>query len=260
MQALSLENIHFGYNSGDEPALDIDTLKIDAGERVALIGPSGAGKSTLLRLIDGRLRNWSGNAAVLGETISSHKTPGRAFSRKIGFVFQEFALVERQTVFENVRNGRLGHLSTVRSVLGRLAPEDYKQILTAIEETGLNEFMHRRADELSGGQRQRVAVARCLAQQPGMILADEPISNLDPVRAREILDLLVKVCELRHATLIITTHQPMLVRTYVDRIVALSEGAVILDEKSSPASAAQVMAVYEQMVDPLADHSKPASA
>ncbi|MEX3009279.1 phosphonate ABC transporter ATP-binding protein [Hoeflea sp. TYP-13] len=259
MQALSLENIHFGYKSGDEPALDIGRLEIGSGERVALIGPSGAGKSTLLKLIDGRLRNWSGKAVVLGETISSRRTPGRTFSRKIGFVFQEFALIERQTVFENVRNGRLGHLSTARSVFGRLTPEDYKQILTAIEETGLQELMHRRADELSGGQRQRVAIARCLAQQPGMILADEPISNLDPVRAREILDLLVKVCELRQATLIITTHQPMLVRTYVDRIIALSEGSVILDEESSPASAAQVMAVYEEMADPLAAHNKPAS-
>ncbi len=260
MQALSLDNIHFGYKTGDDPALDISTLKIDTGERVALIGPSGAGKSTLLRLIDGRLRSWSGDAKVLGQAINSNRMPSRTFSRKIGFVFQEFALVERQTVFENVRNGRLGHLSTMRSIFRRITPEDYRQILTAIEETGLNDVMHRRADELSGGQRQRVAIARCLAQQPSMILADEPISNLDPVRAREILELLVRVCDRRKATLIITTHQPMLVRTYVDRIIALSEGSVILDEESSPASAAQVMSVYEKLSDPLGDQTEPATA
>ena len=260
MQALTLENISFGYKSGDDPALNIGGLTIAAGERVALIGPSGAGKSTLLKLIDGRLKDWSGSAEVLGRSLGGDRAPERSFARRIGFVFQEFALIERQSVFENVRNGRLGHLSTLRSIFGRLLPEDYRQIVTAIEETGLEDVMHRRADELSGGQRQRVAIARCLAQRPDLILADEPISNLDPVRAREILDLLVKICDHRQATLIITTHQPMLVRTYVDRIVALSEGAVILDQESSPDSAAQVMEVYRNLSDPLPVEDRPASA
>jgi phosphonate transport system ATP-binding protein len=243
-QALSLDKIRFSYMPDEGRALNIDGLAIKSGECVALIGPSGAGKSTLLRLIDGRLKHWAGHAEVLGQIIRSNRRPGRAYARNIGFIFQEFALIERQTVFENVRNGRLGHMSTVRSLLGRLNRDDEEHIRVAIAETGLEALTYRRADTLSGGQRQRVAIARCLAQQPGMILADEPISNQDPARARETVKLLTQACRNRQATLIITTHQPKLVRPYVDRIIALSSGSVVLDEDSTPAGTTNIMSVY----------------
>ena len=207
----------------------IPELRIDAGQRVALIGASGAGKSTLLRLLDGRLRGWSGTCEVLGRRLDPMRPPPRSWRRMVGFIFQEFALVQRQDVQQNVLNGRLGRTDPLLSLFGRFTDADKRAVAQAIDDVDMDTFAERRVDRLSGGQRQRVAIARCLAQEPSLVLADEPISSLDPVTAQAILALLRDTTTGRNATLLLTSHQPRLVADYVDRLIAVDRGRVVFD-------------------------------
>lgn len=242
--AILLRDLCFRYGSESRDALSIPQLHIQAGQRVALIGASGAGKSTLLRLIDGRLRGWSGACEVLGQRLDPHRRPSRGWRRRVGFVFQEFALVQRETLRRNVLHGRLGHVDPFLSLLGRFADEDSRAIERAIDDVDMDEFADRRVDRLSGGQRQRVAIARCLAQEPRLILADEPISNLDPLTAKSILSILRDRASERNATLILSSHQPRLVADYVDRFVALDQGRVVFDGPPDGLHDEQLAGIY----------------
>jgi len=227
--AISIRNVENLYPDDDRKTLNLAALDIREGERVALIGASGAGKSTLLRLLDGRLRGWSGEVQVLGHALDPAAPPPRAWRCETGFVFQEFALVEQSTVRDNVRNGRLGRTDPGKSLIGRFTDADNAAVLQAMRDVGIEEFADRRVDRLSGGQRQRVAIARCLAQEPRLLLADEPVSNLDPVTAESILALLRECATKRNAALLVSSHQPRLVSRYVDRFVALDRGRVVFD-------------------------------
>lgn len=226
---IRLSAVRFAYSGRAAPVLDIASLTVDAGERLALIGASGAGKTTLVRLIDGRLSGWSGSAEVLGRALSPRRRPPRAWRADVGFVFQDFGLVDRATVYENVRLGRLGRADPWASLAGRFTAHDEAAVAAAIDDVGLTELSDRRVDRLSGGQRQRVGVARCLAQEPRIMIADEPVSNLDPAAAERILALLDGCARARGATLIVTSHQPKLVAGFVDRIIGLKHGCVAFD-------------------------------
>lgn len=244
VDAVVINDLDFRHPDGDGPALAIPELRIPHGQRVALIGASGAGKSTLLRLLDGRLRGWRGSCAVLGHQLDPARRPPRDWRRSTGFVFQEFALVERETVHRNVRNGRLGYAPPLLSLLGRFGPSDGIAVDRAIEDVGMQDYVERRVDRLSGGQRQRVAIARCLAQEPTLVLADEPISNLDPVTAEDILALLRDGAAARGATLVVSSHQPQLVGRYVDRIVALDGGRIVFDDPPDRLGESRLTDIY----------------
>jgi phosphonate transport system ATP-binding protein len=227
--ALALGNVSHRYPGEDHTVLAVDRLEVGPGERVALIGASGAGKSTLLRLLDGRLRGWSGEVRVLGQALAPDAAPPRRLRCEAGFVFQEFALVEQATVRQNVLNGRLGRTRIFASLIGSFTQEDEDAADRAMRDVGIEAFAGRRVDRLSGGQRQRVAIARCLAQEPRLMLADEPVSNLDPVSAEAVLALLRDCALRRGAALVITSHQPRLVARYVERVVALDHGRIVFD-------------------------------
>jgi phosphonate transport system ATP-binding protein len=227
--AVLLREVRFRYGSDGPLVLAIDRLAIAPGERVAVVGPSGSGKTTLLRLLNGSLPPVSGEARVLGERLVPGRRQRREQRRRIGMIYQDFALVERAGVFDNVLYGRLGHAHPWLSLLGRFAAGDLERAAAAIAEVGLQDAAGQRADALSGGQRQRVAIARVLAQEPALILADEPISNLDPALTEEILALLVAACERRGATLVMSLHQPQLARQYALRVVGLRAGRIVLD-------------------------------
>lgn len=227
--AFAVRDLSYRHAEEDRENLAISALEVGVGERVALIGASGAGKSTLLRLLDGRLRGFRGKVSVLGHPLDPDTAPLRSRRCETGFVFQEFALVEQATVLQNVLNGRLGRTDPWRSLIGRFTEADEDAASQAMDDVGIGDLADRRVDRLSGGQRQRVAIARCLAQDPRLILADEPISNLDPANAATILALLRDCALRRGATLLLSSHQPRLVAAYVDRFVALDRGRIVFD-------------------------------
>ncbi len=245
---IRLSNIKFAYRGHASVVLDIDALAILAGEHIALIGESGAGKTTLLKLIDGRLGGWSGQAEVLGRSLSPRWRPPRRWQADIGFIFQEFGLIDRATVYENVRIGRLGRTSSLLSLAGRFTERDIAVVEAAIADVGLKDLAGERVDRLSGGQRQRVGVARCLAQEPRILLADEPTSNLDPVAGEGILHLLKRCAETREATLVISSHQPKQVTGFVDRVLGLRQGRFALDRRVGALFSADLADLYRSRV------------
>ncbi len=227
---IQLFDVRFSYPGGHSQVLDIDKLTVEPGEQIALIGSTGAGKSTLLKLLDGRLLGWSGRAEVLGRALSPRRPQPRRWQADVGLVFQDFSLIERATVFDNVRIGRLGRTEHRHlSLIGRFTDRDALAVETAIRDVGLEDLAEQRVDRLSGGQRQRVGVARCLAQEPRILLADEPVSNLDPASAETVLCVLKECAASRGATLIISSHQPKMVREFVERVIGLKQGRIVFD-------------------------------
>jgi phosphonate transport system ATP-binding protein len=213
--------------------LSIDQLKIEKGERVAIIGPSGAGKSTLLRAIKGYVKPKRGKAEVMGVDMSwGPRRARREVNKRIGLIYQQFHLAPRLSVLRNVLCGRLGVTPMWRSLTGCFSPEDHQQAWSAICEVGLQDQVHQRADTLSGGEQQRVAVARVIAQRPSLILADEPVSSLDPAWAEDVLKLITEVQSHHDATLVMSLHQPEWAKRFAKRIIALRDGQIMFDGSS----------------------------
>ena len=225
---ISLEYVEVVY--GRQLVLDLESLTIGAGERVAVIGTSGSGKTTLLRTIKGYVRPAAGKVEVLGANwTTAPRRVRRRTGKRIGLIFQQFHLVGRMTVLENVLCGRLGRTRQWASLLGHFSPQDRAVAWQAICEVGLADCVHQRADTLSGGQQQRVGMARVIAQQPDVILADEPVSSLDPALADDVLRLLVTVHRHHGTTLLMVLHQPELARRYSERIIGLRDGRIVFD-------------------------------
>src|SRR5688572_2958741 len=226
---IRLEYIEVAYGK-NRPVLALESLDIARGERVAIIGPSGAGKSTLLRSLKGYVQPRCGKVEVLGVNLTSAGRRERVeVKQRIALIYQQFHLVRRLSVLQNTLCGRLGHTHRWRSLLGWFSSDDTRAAWAAIVEVGLSEKVHQRADTLSGGEQQRVAVARALAQEPDLILADEPVSSLDPAWAADVLELLTKVQSQHQTTLVMTLHQPELARRFAQRIIGLRDGRVACD-------------------------------
>ncbi|MEQ9619630.1 MAG: phosphonate ABC transporter ATP-binding protein [Deltaproteobacteria bacterium] len=226
---IAIRDIKFRYSRDASPVLNIEHLMVEKGQRVAIIGPSGAGKTTLMRLINGFIQPESGEIEILGVRLRPDSKRSRDFRRRIGFVFQNFNLIDRATVFENVLWGRLAYINSLFSMINWFTRRDKEAALKAIEEVNLVKQINQRADTLSGGQLQRVAIARAIAQEPEIILADEPVSNLDPSLTSDIMDLLVAVSENHGVTLLMNLHQVELAQRFADRVVGLRNGEVVYD-------------------------------
>ncbi len=256
-----LAHIVMHYPGQVRPALTIDQLAVNQGERIAVIGPSGGGKTTLLRLLNGTLRPTEGSIEILGERLAKQSRQPRELRRRTGMIFQDFALVERATVLGNVLSGRLGFAHPWLSLFGKFSDEDRRLALEAIAEVELLDKVQQRVDALSGGQRQRVAIARVLAQAPEMILADEPVSNLDPSLTQDVIDLLTAACQRRGAALVMALHQPDLAKTSMDRVIAVRSGEIVFDAPSEALTERARTRIYERGqpgADPAADHRYPA--
>ncbi|MEZ5740112.1 MAG: phosphonate ABC transporter ATP-binding protein [Burkholderiaceae bacterium] len=226
---LSVQGLGKTYATGDI-ALRQVSFEVPAGQVVGLIGPSGAGKSTLIRCIN-RLVEPTAGKVMLGTTdLTSLSRSGlRTARRRIGMIFQEYALVERLTVMENVLSGRLGYVPFWRSFTRRFPLADIEKAFSLLERVGLSDHATKRADALSGGQRQRVGIARALEQDPELLLIDEPTASLDPKTSRQIMRLISEICAESGLPAIINIHDVVLARGFTERIIGLRAGEVVFD-------------------------------
>jgi phosphonate transport system ATP-binding protein len=217
------------YPTGDLALKGVD-LDVPKGQVMALIGPSGAGKSTLIRCVN-RLVEPTGGQIFLGDQEITRLGRGalRRARRRMGMIFQEYALVERLTVMENVLSGRLGYVGFWRSYFRKFPAADVEEAFRLLERVGLDHMVDKRADELSGGQRQRVGICRALIQNPQLLLVDEPTASLDPKTSRQIMRLICELCAERELAAIINIHDVMLAQMFAQRIVGLKAGEVVYD-------------------------------
>ncbi len=206
------------------------TLDVGKGEFLCVIGPSGSGKSTLLRCLN-RLNDPTSGRVLLDGLELTHLGGAtlRAQRRRMAMVFQQFNLVRRSTVLKNVLSGRLSYHSGADSIWPRFSAEDLSIAWRSLDRLEIAEKAGVRADQLSGGQMQRVAIARALAQEPEIILADEPVASLDPETAVVVLDHLRRINEDLGLTVICSIHHLELAKRYAHRIVAMRVGKVVFD-------------------------------
>ena len=241
---LALESVSRSF--GARRALDGVSLTVRRGEMVALIGPSGSGKTTLLRSISG-LTAVEGRVEAFGEVIQDKGRVTEAVRRarrRIGFIFQQFNLAGRLTLFTNAALGSLGRIGFWRGVLGRWPAETQAAAMQALARVGVAEQAGQRAGTLSGGQQQRAAIARALVQQAKVILADEPVASLDPVSARRVMEILRELNRTDGLTVVTTLHQVDYALRYCDRVVALKEGRVAYDGAASGLDRARLIDIY----------------
>ncbi len=226
---LELRALDKRYPTGDL-ALKGVSLQVAAGQVLGLIGPSGAGKSTLIRCINRLVSPSAGQIMLDGQDLGRLSGQGlRLARRQIGMIFQEYALVERLTVMENLLSGRLGYTGFWASWLRRFAGDDIAQAYQLLDRVGLAGLENKRADALSGGQRQRVGIARALMQSPKLLLVDEPTASLDPKTSRQIMRLILELCEERGLAAIVNIHDVVLATEFLPRIVGLRAGSVVYD-------------------------------
>ena len=226
---LRLENLTKRYNTGDLALQGVD-LEIPDGQVLALIGPSGAGKSTLIRCVNRLVEPTDGSATLNEENLTKLSSRAlRRARRRMGMIFQEYALVERLTVMENVLSGRLGYVGFWRSYFRKFPKDDVREAFRLLDRVGLLEMADKRADELSGGQRQRVGICRALIQNPDLLLVDEPTASLDPKTSRQIMRLINELCAERGLTAIINIHDVLLAQMFSQRIVGLALGKIVYD-------------------------------
>jgi len=226
---LSIRGLQKEYVAGNPILKGID---IDITEQgiIAIIGPSGTGKSTLLRCINRLIDPTQGEILLEQQDLSKARGKQlRTLRRKIGMVFQEYNLVERLSVIENVLTGRLGYMSAWKAWRRNFSQEDINTAFELLEAVGLAEHAKKRADSLSGGQRQRVGIARAVMQNPRVLLADEPTSSLDPKTAVEIMELLERFALEKNIPALVNIHDVKLARRYAKRMIGMSDGVVIYD-------------------------------
>ncbi|MEA4965014.1 MAG: cell division ATP-binding protein FtsE [Oscillospiraceae bacterium] len=202
-------------------ALDGVTLHIGDGEFVFLVGPSGSGKSTIIKLLTAELTATSGSVSVNGYVTEKMKKPELPYMRRtVGVIFQDFRLIQKKTVYDNV--------AFAMRVIGSAEKDIKKRVPYVLDLVGLGKKSRRLPDELSGGEQQRVTIARALVNNPAIIVADEPTGNLDPARSLEIMLLLEQINALG-TTVVIVTHERELVNRFTKRVVAINEGKIISD-------------------------------
>jgi len=228
---------------GSLVALASLSLEIDSGERVALMGPSGSGKTTLLNLLSAVQRPDTGTVRVDGQLTTALR-PGPTLAQLVGVMPQSYDLVPSLAVVHNVLAGRLGVWSLGRSLASLVVPREVDQARAALERVGIAEKLYERTSRLSGGEQQRVALARLLVQQPRAILADEPVSSVDPARAEDLLAMLVAIAGEGGRTLVASMHAVPLALRYFSRVVALRAGRVVFDQPTASVTAADLDALY----------------
>jgi phosphonate transport system ATP-binding protein len=252
-----LSQVGVRYPGGVEALRGVD-LRIEGDRFTVLLGPSGAGKSTLLRCLNGLARPTEGSVRVEGLGDLSSPAALRAHRRRTAMVFQDHRLIGAMTALGNVLIGRLGHHGWLRTLLP-LPRRDRALALECLDRVGLLDKALSRADALSGGQRQRVGIARALAQEPTMILADEPVASLDPATADRVLGLLHGICLRDRIGAVVSLHQLDLARRYADRVIGVAGGRVVFDGAPAELTPRHVAAIYGEAPAPAPSSPAPPS-
>jgi len=229
---ISVRGLSKTYTGGVQALKDI-SIDVAPGEFLVILGPSGAGKSTLLRCINRLVEPSEGQVFHDGAEITGHRGSLRAIRRQFGMVFQQFNLVKRVSVLVNVLAGRLGYRSVLRSLFYSFPEADKRIAIECLARVNMEQKAFQRADTLSGGEQQRVAIARALAQQPTVILADEPVASLDPKIARQVLGYLRQVAQELGITVLCNLHQVEYAKEFSERVVGMSRGSVVFEGPSS---------------------------
>ncbi len=249
MGHINFENVEVVYKTGLK-ALKGVTLDIPRGQFVVVVGLSGAGKSTLIRTVNSLVLPSSGRVVVDGTDVTSAR--GRALRRArsdIGMIFQTFNLVKRSSVIRNVLAGRLGSLPAWRGVLSAFPREDLAYAHDCLDRVGIPEKAYVRADALSGGQQQRVGIARALAQNPSVMLADEPVASLDPPTSHAVMSDLKRISREDGITTVVNLHFIDMARDYADRIIGMRDGLVVFDGTPEEATDATFEEIYGRPID-----------
>lgn len=241
---LKIRNLTKQYKTGDL-ALQGVNLNVAPGEVIALIGPSGAGKSSLIRCVNRLVEPTSGSIQVGGQELTGLAAGKlRRERRRIGMIFQEYALVERLSVMENALSGRLGYVGFWASALRRYPQKDIERALALLQRVGLGDHIDKRADALSGGQRQRVGIIRALMQQPDLLLVDEPTASLDPRTGREIMRLIIELAGENNVAAVVNIHDVALATRFVPRVVGLRAGQIVFDGAPAQLDSAALTTIY----------------
>lgn len=227
--AIVFEKVGKTYDNGVEALKNIDAT-IEQGEFIAIIGLSGAGKSTFLKCINKIHDVTVGELLVDGINPNTlHGKDLRKYKRKIGMVFQSFNLIGKTTVLKNVLASRVADMPLWKTILGVYSKPDKIVALEALDKVGILEKAYTRADQLSGGQQQRVALARTVAQEPTVILADEPVASLDPITAKQVMDDFKRINQLEQITVIANMHHVDLALQYAVRVIGIRDGEIVFD-------------------------------
>jgi phosphonate transport system ATP-binding protein len=247
---ITIKNLHKTYDGNVNALINVN-VTIQDSEFIAIIGSSGAGKSTFLRSINRLVEPSPGSSIKIDDTeiVNLSQNELCKVRRKIGFIFQQFQLVEKLNVFQNVLTGRIGYNPTYRNVLGKFSNNDIEIALHYIREVGLIDKLYTRSDNLSGGQQQRVAIARAMAQEPSIILADEPMASLDPKLAHVILGLLKKFNLERGITVLVNLHVLELALEYAGRILGFNAGRLIFDGPPGQLTREKIDEIYSSKVE-----------
>ena len=218
---IQIKNVSKSYKNGVHALKNIN-LTIDDGEFVYIIGPTGSGKSTLIKLLDGEEIPDEGKVIVNDVDVGALKhSKVPYYRRNIGVVFQNFRLLPSLTIFENI--------AFALEVIGMEKQEIRKRVREVLDLVSLSDKAQAFPSQLSGGQQQRVAIGRAIANHPKVLIADEPTGNLDPEKSKEIMELLEKINEVEHTTVVMVTHDSTLVDSFKKRTISLEEGYIIAD-------------------------------
>jgi len=240
---LSIQGLSKTYKGGIK-ALDNVSIDVGEGEFLVILGPSGAGKSTLMRCLNRLVEPTGGKVIHEGEEITGPNKNLREIRHRFGMVFQQFNLVKRLSVLTNVLTGRLAYRSTWRSLFYNFSQDDKRIAIECLARVNMDHKAFQRADTLSGGEQQRVAIARALAQQPQVILADEPVASLDPKIARQVLGYLKQVSHELGITVLCNLHQVDYAREFAERIVGMNRGAVVFHGSAAELTDEAIHRIY----------------